>query len=501
MGYSWFRTDHGGDQKAGFFVDDADRILYWPGKSAPGYVVDEPIADRIIASKYSYNFRMLYPLCAWGAIVIPLMIWVTDSFTQKLTFLFTRAGLGFAIFGGTLLLAAVAMWAFYKFSIRPKTQNKLEELLRAAPQIHEDRPHAHELKPIAYIHIKDGGPFWLSFLALFLIGAFLLYFAAFTDQRIGNRIVLWVFALGVNYLIFLILRRQVIGFHPRDISVLDTQFITPVEKEDDSLPSTKKSKNIGSKIFKAAGWTAVAILTFGILVNIAEYADNQAREPITSEILVSNFFNRVLRPKEHAGDPLRLEKWMGVISIRSNGETNMLREKIDKHLKSYVRYTGLKSVLLQDAKNTQGVTITYLQNFAPQGVEPPASFTYKGWQKGGWLSKVNYKINYDRLVSENISSFSRRSKRVISYTEKLALRIALSVFGLYGNPSLMYPSDYKDKSQEDMPLHPAAIAMLYDPRIKPGMTREELLPIVRVIADEIVNANSFEGWLQQRDAR
>lgn len=47
--YRWYSLRPGGKQEDGFFVDSLGRILYWPAKKAPGYVVNVETAESIRA--------------------------------------------------------------------------------------------------------------------------------------------------------------------------------------------------------------------------------------------------------------------------------------------------------------------------------------------------------------------------------------------------------------------------------------------------------------------
>lgn len=50
-GYGWLHWDNPGRQEDGFFIDADNRILYWPSKRGPGYVLDEYTALAIYREK------------------------------------------------------------------------------------------------------------------------------------------------------------------------------------------------------------------------------------------------------------------------------------------------------------------------------------------------------------------------------------------------------------------------------------------------------------------
>lgn len=46
--YGWYRWMNGFRQKDGFFVDRAGRILYWPTRRGPGYVMDDDVIEVVV---------------------------------------------------------------------------------------------------------------------------------------------------------------------------------------------------------------------------------------------------------------------------------------------------------------------------------------------------------------------------------------------------------------------------------------------------------------------
>lgn len=51
MKYGWLAQSEFSNQKAGFFIDRLNRILFWPNSRGPGYVVSEEQAYQIVGAK------------------------------------------------------------------------------------------------------------------------------------------------------------------------------------------------------------------------------------------------------------------------------------------------------------------------------------------------------------------------------------------------------------------------------------------------------------------
>lgn len=69
--YGWYKWEDGLRQKDGFFVDRFGRVLYWPSRSGPGYVIKE---ENIKKSKESIDgeFVRIYLMNIW--LISPLFI-------------------------------------------------------------------------------------------------------------------------------------------------------------------------------------------------------------------------------------------------------------------------------------------------------------------------------------------------------------------------------------------------------------------------------------------
>lgn len=69
--YGWYKWQDGFRQKDGFFVDVSGRVLYWPSRSGPGYVIKE---ENIKKSKESIDgeFVRIYLVNIW--LISPLFI-------------------------------------------------------------------------------------------------------------------------------------------------------------------------------------------------------------------------------------------------------------------------------------------------------------------------------------------------------------------------------------------------------------------------------------------
>lgn len=51
-GFIWMKR---ADSQPVFFIDDKNRILFWPTKKGPGYIVDEETAIKILRESSSRN--------------------------------------------------------------------------------------------------------------------------------------------------------------------------------------------------------------------------------------------------------------------------------------------------------------------------------------------------------------------------------------------------------------------------------------------------------------
>lgn len=69
-GYGWFSREREGHQTVGFFIDNDNRIIYWPSRKAPGFVLDEKTASLI----FHRQEKDVIKIGVWSALVV--LIWI-----------------------------------------------------------------------------------------------------------------------------------------------------------------------------------------------------------------------------------------------------------------------------------------------------------------------------------------------------------------------------------------------------------------------------------------
>jgi hypothetical protein len=201
MEYGWLGTISGMQQKDGFFIDEDNRILFWPRKSAPGYAVNEDMAKELNRRTDTIKNRM-----DWLNI-LPIIVCILIFFNQGP--LFKDIGNFAAIFivGVLFIILHLCLWRIFRGRIS-------EQMLRFYPhqEIQMVRPAQQIIKPSELMMSKPGRIWRLYGIGL-LLGAGLTAFMLITGKPIPivDRLAFLALGIGLTAMNLVILWRQIRG--------------------------------------------------------------------------------------------------------------------------------------------------------------------------------------------------------------------------------------------------------------------------------------------------
>jgi len=161
MEYSWVSSEFKLSQSKGFFVDNNNQIIYWPTKSAPGYIINHSTALRISnnkrlehAERIGFFFGLLF------IILSPPIVF--DILPLDLPFIFVL-GLG------------IGYQFFFRRIIKQFLFQKIIRLYGPFQEIPKSKPKAKVIKPSEYFWKFSFFPFLLCTI---FTGIYLFYVAA-----------------------------------------------------------------------------------------------------------------------------------------------------------------------------------------------------------------------------------------------------------------------------------------------------------------------------------
>ena len=226
----------------------------------------------------------------------------------------------------------------------------------------------------------------------------------------------------------------------------------------------------------------LAVLAFAVTATLPlPSARSAGADLATPENLVRQFgqiaFSAEIGGQYRAG---RLIKWEQPIRARVFGfEARPFLPEVEEHLARLRRLSGLPIAVLRDLQSKANLNIWLL----------PASEIY-AWKRSGpcytevWTSDSGFDIVAAHVYIATDEPNMRRHCILEELSQSL---------GLTNDSSLFRASIFNDASflTRLEPWDEQMIYMLYDPRLRPGMTFDQALPAVRSIANGIVASRPY----------
>jgi hypothetical protein len=184
MEYAWLTLEGCGDQETGFFVDENDRILYWPEEEAPGFVVNLETAEILCNLQFTWGKWGGMALGVGIAICIVLLFF-SGSYYSLVDRYFSEDVWPIASVCVFFYLWVLLVFIFVPYFKR-KATNRVLEVLRDSEQLEEVSPKPQFLKPSA----TDGRIFiWFGVPCFGLLGIAGIFGAFYQYEMIGDRLV------------------------------------------------------------------------------------------------------------------------------------------------------------------------------------------------------------------------------------------------------------------------------------------------------------------------
>lgn len=498
MDYGWLTLEDGGTQQAGFFIDESNRILYWPEKEAPGYVVDEETAVKIMAIENPalsaaavinivVCLVMLEGSRRGAHLLYPHFVDVFSPATLTLVVMFL-------ILGG--YLAVVLPWLLARN--RSRKVHRVTPILSLSPQVAVPRPKPQKLRPSA-----TSGRFviWVATPLLAALGGFLAYAGILpdglgADDPAGDRLThtLLGFAL-VGMAVFLLLK-ELTG-----TTVAAIQFYVPSEMApgpvDDALNSPRESgwrrrlASLGRWITDGWGFWVVALpAVVVVVVLLVEWQE----EPLTPDALATHFERSVFDQGMIQRKAATVVRWPGPVTAFVGRGGGALLEDIEETLVDLAKVAGLELTLTPTADGAP-LSVTFVPGLQKDAEGNNDFLTIVGQTGKGEMKEIRFRYSQKSFDIWLPEAYYGNSDAMTDLNARIATGVGLNALGLMGDFDHDHPW-YEDRNGDRVRLAKVLTAMYYDPRIRGGMTREQAMPIARIIAEEIVAADSVAAWME-----
>ena len=227
--YGWYKWKNGFRQKDGFFVDRAGRILYWPTRKGPGYVMDDAAVEAVVHQERVWRRRKYF-----AAILIMGLILSHHDLGRYFDI---HIPYDIAIVAVFIMLAVVRV-----MGLRRRRRD-----LSHRPMVDERRPAVRDALVVA--NVLPSGEFWWRvagqiLLALLLITLGFYFFEAtvaslsseFRANQFTGQGVLWGSGLaGLHGLVWRVARSVKARFAPITAEEVRARILVADGQQDRSL--------------------------------------------------------------------------------------------------------------------------------------------------------------------------------------------------------------------------------------------------------------------------
>ena len=471
-------------QSHGYFVDRQNRILFFLRKQGPGYVIDFDTALKLSELRHREGNGLLANL--FGILTL------TISFVFY-WFLFSTLGHEPEKLVPAFLLSLITAAALSTWRTQYRFQKHALPILEANDQVQCPRPKVYGLSNLNLRTTLGIFAFVLMFLVLVGLGGTLLYVGIIENNSLP--IALSLILVGLMLLgLFALLVWQ----YATEPSKEEIWFYEPTENEIKTYGLYSPSDYIGKRtesykqiISKTLFGTLVGAL-FICVVTASLYAVFY-RTPITVEDLTRRFESIAFGPTEIEIDGI--QKWQKPVTIHiTEAADPNLSDAIREQLHAFAKAADIPITFSSNSSQESEITIKF----------SPDARQYNN--RDLVLGRLPTKLGTNGLDHSQVTIFEgsiKRDKQKPSpqWNERqLSITTVFLVFGMHGRYEFGAPR-YEHHIFELVRVPLVLVAMYYDPRIKNGMTKEQVMPIVREMSQEIIEADSFKAWLKQSRKR
>ncbi|KLN61460.1 hypothetical protein WH96_07525 [Kiloniella spongiae] len=512
--WGWLDVTSPFTQNEGFFVDQNNEIHYWPTKSGPGYKISEETAFKVM----DQGFQNAH----WQVVIITITIFgimLTFRSLAALLYPFVTEYFSPIFFSMTVLMIFVVgimapashyiVLAHRKLRILPE----ILKLLTNHEEINHSRPKVQYLKTLGW-----SGSRFKYYCTLFsiIIGfggtSGVLFFASFegifTEKiLLGEKITLLAGSIVCFWIVFLIIKRCIYGAWPDEVRLYQFSEHPDEFVESVSRPQSRWKSFLEKLDWMTSGWRLLVFGTPVLIIGIILLVEIIA-EPITVENLTVQYDKAIFKPISELEDLSVPEKvvikWPSpLIVYMSSPDSNdpnsiLILEEIKRVLPKYAETAGLELYITNEQSNGVDLTIQMSPDFMfdPNGDHHP--YDYDGQYQNGLFLSMTVKISPKSFHQILGGNYFGDGKAIREAHRQMVSDILLATLGVPRYTGTV-TDWYEDKSGERLYMPYALLALHYDHRVNPGKNQAETLPVIRKIAKELEDAESFEIWFRRKN--
>lgn len=473
-GYGWIGLEEYAQQSSGFFVDRSNRILFWPSKKQPGYILDEEATIKIIMLSKHKISSLFTGLLFLSILSTPI------AFMAKAT---SHDSNYYDNIINILLLILIVRISDYFLTVIRNQKKQYPVNFDDYEKIFTEKPKHEFLKPS-----EREGKFKFYFLAsLSSIFSFGALWELTIGDNVSNNSLYWFFLIIFLPLLLLLIRTEIYGVYIKDINFY--KFTKNIENCD--ILKFKKDNTFFQQYFSSEfNWlkSKWKIWLFFIFIILSSHTYQRYTFPALNVENIAGQYEKLAPNSPYA------IKWVGTIPMYVNPYVDSkFRDELISIFKKNANALGFDIQVVDHLEKKQGISVFLSQT--PQKDENGELLVFKGT-----FTENNGKIQHC-LARISIASLGKAwSKKLLeNQTERQRFIDSLFYYVLkFEKGTSGADQVFRDNYFNKIDLNRILTSVHYDPRIKAGMPYEETKGIVEKIIMEIEASTNFEIWLRNK---
>ncbi|MGB1025976.1 MAG: hypothetical protein ACPGYL_05420 [Rhodospirillaceae bacterium] len=483
--YGFVGVGAGETQQAGFFVDDQDRILYWPDKSGPGLVFDTDTGLRFVRSSKKLSGYLLTALLLLGLSVPTTIFFAEYALYQHVEAWISWWCLLFAAFMGSISVPSF-VWA----GVGPRVvfgllRNKWQP--QAIGILQSRRPDPVLIDPYVGLNHHNHVFGWVVIACVIVVCPVIALYSA---DKPGDHVALWVISGGLAWLMLRRFRKS-----PNWVSVLEIKTLIPLS--DGVKASVAQSpKTVGQSVTRTVKVVGIKLseflivtvgaFIFGGLIAFAFYEIRE--EKMAPETLVEAYIQSVFTTDSH-----QIQKWTKPVTLCVGPYDNRPRARVARRQETLWEVSGLEVTFADTHCSVDILFLTQTRSPNGEGNPPMGS---KIHSVGEQLDRIAIEISVEDYGYLEPGAEFRDRYEVGDMERTIADRAALWALGIPG----LYAFDgvLADSAGERVEGLELIVQMHYHSSIPHGATLEQVRPLLLGIAEELLNSGAEDAEAQSQ---
>ncbi|MGB0694337.1 MAG: hypothetical protein ACPGOY_01725 [Rhodospirillaceae bacterium] len=471
--YGFVGVGAGETQQAGFFVDDQDRILYWPDKSGPGLVFDTDTGLRLLRSAEKLSRYVLSGLYLSSFAFLLVTVFTKIFFYHYFSEWFSWFGLLFTVIIGHIVVPIIVWAVAWRLVIRVFLYKKWQ---RHSIEILQSR------RPVPILLDFSCGECDRKLAVDWIISPIVTItcpiIAVCFVEKLGDQLGLWLLSILIAFSMWHRL------WKPRNrVSIPEVRTLITLPKGMMNKLSQPK-RPFGQTIMLGliTIWRRIFFkimlisFVFVIVLSFHFVALNFSKENMPPEMLVEAYLQSVF-PSEAS----RVKAWTGPVTVCIGPSEDGPRARIVGKQKTLWEATGLDVTF---AETNCSVDIVFL-------TESRSSKDEDNPPMGGMIHYAGEQL--DRILIEiSVKDYGYLEPGAYVGDRYAMNNLELSIADTAGMWALGIPGRYEfdgtftDHTGERVYGSALIAQMHYHPSIPHGATLEQVRPLLQGIAQELL---------------